>query len=364
MDIQDFGQVWAHFYCPANDGCEAPPVSYNIHSHNFGGIVTLNEVSMRILQMLVAAALLFPAVGQGHCEDAYPTRPVRLIVNFAAGGTADFIARTIQPLVERQLGQPIVIENRGGAGGVLGTDAVAKAPPDGYVVGVGGVGSLAINVAMQERMPYEPLRDLVPVTLLAQMPIVLAASPTLPVNSLRDVIALAKSSGRLSIGHGGNGSAMHLTAQLFNQVAGLELTLVPYKGSAPLAGDVLAGHIPLGVIDLGSVSLIKDGLIKPLAVSSSQRASLLPDLPTFGEAGLPGVVSGAWLGVVLPAGTPATTVGKLNSAIAVALNDPDVQRHIRQIGAEPTPTTPAEFDQFIRDEIAKWSKVVASLRTK
>ena len=304
-------------------------------------------------------------VGPSWSDSAYPARPIRMIVNFPAGGTGDLIARAIQPYVERQLGQSVIIENKAGAGGVIGTDAIAKAAPDGYVVGFGGTGSLAINVALQEKMPYDPLKDLVPVSLLADIPFVLAASPSFSASSVRDVIALAKRTpDRVSIGHGGNGSAMHLTAQLFNQMAGLDLTLVPYKGSAPLANDILAGHVPLGVMDMSSISLIKAGQIKPLAVSSGRRIPALPDVPTFAEAGLPGVVSSAWLGIVVPAGTPAAIVAKLNEAITNALKDPDVQERIRRVGAEPMPSSPVEFEQFIRSEIAKWTTVVVAMRAK
>jgi tripartite-type tricarboxylate transporter receptor subunit TctC len=321
---------------------------------------------VRLFRTFVPVAFLLACpVGAAWSDAAYPAGPIRLIVNFPAGGTGDLIARAVQPYIERQLGQPIIVENRAGAGGVIGTDAVAKAAPDGYLVGFGGTGSLAINVALQEKMPYDPLKDLVPITMLADIPFVFAASPSFGPNSVRDVIALAKATpDRLSIGHGGNGSAMHLTAQLFNQTAGVDLTLVSYKGSAPLANDILAGHSPLGVMDMSSVSLIKAGLIKPLAVSSERRVSALPDVPTFAEAGLPGIVSSAWLGIVAPVGTPAAIVAKLNAATTNALKDPDVQERIRKVGAEPMPSSPDEFAQFIKSEIAKWTRVAVATRAK
>jgi tripartite-type tricarboxylate transporter receptor subunit TctC len=315
-------------------------------------------MSISLHSLLATALLLAGSPASVQAAPDYPTRPVRLIVNFPAGGTGDLIARTIQRRVEQHLGQPLIVENRAGAGGVLGTDSVAKAAPDGYVIGMGGTGSMAINVALNEKMPYDPLGDLVPITLLADIPFVLAAARSVPVNSVDDVIALAKAKpDALSIGHGGNATAMQLTAQLFNQMAGLNVALVPYKGSAPLAADVLGGHVSLAVMDLSSISLIKAGQIKALAVSSRQRVAVLPTVPTIAEAGLPGFESGAWLGIVAPAGTPSNIITKRNEAIVSALKDPAIIERIRAVGVEPAPTGPTEFGDFIRHEITKWTKV-------
>ena len=314
---------------------------------------------------LSAAVLLVLSLGLGMSTGAqaesYPAKPIRLIIGFPPGGSSDTVARAMQPHLEKRLGQPIVIENRAGAGGVIGLDAVAKSPPDGYVIGVGAAGALVVNVSLREKMPFDPLTDLAPISGLAITPFILASPLSFAPSTLAEVIALAKEKpGGLSIGHGGNGTAMHLTAQLLNHMAGVSITLVPYRGTGPVTQDVLAGHIELGITDIPSaISLIEAKRIKIFAVSSAQRVSTLPDVPTFSEAGLPGYESVGWFGFVAPAGTPADIIAKLNGAIVAALEDADVVDQIRKIGAEPMPYEPAAFGRFMRSEVAKWAKVVA-----
>ena len=314
-------------------------------------------------RILACAAALCATLhlGIALAAEPYPTRPIRLLISFPPGGSSDVVARAMQPHMERRLGQPVVIENRPGGGGVIGVDAVAKAAPDGYVIGLGAAGALAVNVSLREKMPYDPLTDLAPITLLAQIPFILTAPASLPENSLREVIARAKANPEgLSIGHGGNGTAMHLTAQLLNQMGGVNVTLVPYRGSGPVAQDVVAGHVPLGVVDIpSSISLIEAGRVKALGVSTSRRVASLPDVPTFAEAGLPGYESIGWFGLVAPAGTPDEIIAKLNAAVAAGLTDPATQEQIRKVGAEPAPGTAKEFAAFIKSEIAKWAQVVA-----
>jgi tripartite-type tricarboxylate transporter receptor subunit TctC len=298
--------------------------------------------------------------------EPYPAKPIRVVVTFPPGGQTDVVARAIQPYLENRLGQPVVIDNRPGAGGMIGVDAVAKAAPDGYVIGVGPMGALSVNMSLQEKMPYDTLKDLVPVSMLTTTPFVMAAPLSSKVNSVGEVIALAKSKpDSLSIGHGGNGTAMHLTALLFNHMAGVNVTLVPYRGSALVFGDVVAGHIPLGVGDItAGLAVIRSGQVKPLAVSSRKRDPSLPDVPSFAESGLPGYEAMGWVGGVAPAGTRADVVAKLNEAVVGALKDPVVAERMRAVGAEPYPTSPEEFGQFIRAEIAKWAKVVAQAGLK
>src|SRR5215470_2446307 len=287
----------------------------------------------------------------------YPSRPIRLIVTFPPGGATEIMARALQPQLEARLGQPIVIENRAGAGGAIGLDAVAKAAPDGYVLAIGAAGALAIDVSLNEKLPYDPFKDLTPISGLAQTPFVLAAPLAFPGNSIADVIALARTApASVSIGHGGNGTVMHLAAQLFNHMAGLDITLVPYRGTGPVVQDLLAGHIPLGIADTPStLGQIEGKRIKALAVSSRNRFPLLPDVPTFGEGGLPGYESIGWFGFVAPAGTPPEIIARLNAAIVAALGDPGVRKRIRSLGAVPMPTTPEGFGQFIRGEYRKWA---------
>jgi tripartite-type tricarboxylate transporter receptor subunit TctC len=313
---------------------------------------------MRRFIRLAAAAALGLGLHAGAAAETWPVKPIRIIVTFPPGGQTDVVARAIQPYLEKQLGQPVVIDNRPGAGGTIGVDAVAKAAPDGYLLGVGPMG--ALTVGLQEKLPYDTLKDLIPVSLLTTTPFVLAAPLSSKLNSVADVIAAAKAkSQNLSIGHGGIGSAMHLTALLFNHMAGIDIPLVPYRGSAPVFADVVAGHIPLGVGDnTAALAVIRSGQVKPLGVSSAKRDASMPDVPTFAEAGVPGYEAMGWFGVVAPAGTPPEIMAKLNEAVVGALKDPTVAARMRAVGAEPYPTTQEEFARFIRREIDKWGRVV------
>jgi tripartite-type tricarboxylate transporter receptor subunit TctC len=311
----------------------------------------------------LAAAFLFLAAGPVL---AFPDRPNRLIVGFPPGGSADLVARAIQPIVEKRLGQPLIIENKAGAGGVIAADVAAKATPDGHMIALAGAGALAVNVSLNEKMPYDPVKDLAPVTLLAAIPFVLIAPASSPANSVAEVAALAKAKpDSFSIGHGGNGTAMHLSAQLFNQMAGVSATLVPYRGSTPVASDVLAGHVPLGISDITSaIALIRAGQIKALGVSTLRRTTALPEVATISESGLPGYESIGWFGIVASAGTPPEIVAKLNAAIVAALDDPGVKERLIAVGVEPAPMSPEKFGAFIRSEIVKWSDVIAKAGPK
>jgi tripartite-type tricarboxylate transporter receptor subunit TctC len=297
---------------------------------------------------------------------AYPDRPIRLLISFPPGGSTDAMARIVQPGVEKLLGQPLVIENRAGAAGLIAIDAVAKAPPDGYVIGLGGTAALGSNHGFQAKPSYEPRKDVVPVTGLAGSPFVLAASPSFQGKSLQDVIALAKAQGdKLTIGHGGNGTLMHLTAALFNQMAGIKAALVPYRGMAPVVTDLIGSHVAFGIIDPPSgMSALEAGKIKAVAVTSAKRFARLPEVPTFAESGLARFESNGSFGVVAPAGTPADVIAKLNGAFVRVLNDPDVVKRIRELGGEPIPMTPDAFAAFIRTETEKWLKVAAALSVK
>src|SRR5258705_4772919 len=233
----------------------------------------------------VLVACVGAAMGNSPAVSAYPERPIRLIVSFPPGGSSDAMARIAQPGLERLLGQPIVIENRAGAGGMLAIDVVAKAPPDGYVLGLGGAGALGTNLALQEGMPYDPRKDVAPVSGLAGSPFILAAAPSFQGASLRGVIAQAKTLGeKLSIGHGGNGTLMHLTAEMFNQMAGTKVQLIPYRGIAPVVTDLIGGHVTLGIVDPPSaLAAIEAGQIKAVAISSAARFPRMKDVPTFAE---------------------------------------------------------------------------------
>lgn len=293
------------------------------------------------------------------CHAGYPEQLIKVIVTFPPGGSADIVIRTLEPVVAAELKQNIVIENRAGAGGNIGMAAVAQARPDGYTLGVAPAGALTVNPHLGQGMPFDP-KDLAPITLLAEIPFVLVASGEVPARNVAETAALARAKpGKLSIGHGGNATAMHLTAALFAQKAGVAMELVPYRGTAPATVDVLAGHVPFAVLDIpASRQLILDGKLKAIGVSSARRLPSLPDVPTLAESGLAGFESVGWFGLVAPAGTPAEIVARLNEAFVKALKDPSVVEKIRTLGAEPAPMSPGQFARFIASESEKWSRLV------
>jgi tripartite-type tricarboxylate transporter receptor subunit TctC len=314
--------------------------------------------------LVVVLSLLLSAI---ETANAYPDQPIKIIVTFPPGGSADIVIRALQPALSESLQQPIVIENRAGAGGNIGIGVVAQAAPDGYTLGVAAAGVLTVNPHLNRAaMPFDPIKDLAPVTMLAEIPFVLVASQTSEIASVADLVAKARSqAASLSIGHGGNGTAMHLTSALINQKAEVAIQLIAYRGTAPAAVDVLAGHIPLAVLDIpASQQLIRDGKLRALGVSAAKRVGFLPDVPTLAEQGLSGFESVGWFGLVAPAGTPSDIIGKLNAAFVKALSDPAAIEKIRVLGAEPAPSSPEAFVQFIQSESAKWGKLIAEAGIK
>jgi tripartite-type tricarboxylate transporter receptor subunit TctC len=314
----------------------------------------------------LAASICLPALVPGAAR-AYPDQPIKIIVTFPPGGSADIVIRALQPRLAEDLHQTIVIENRSGAGGNIGIGAVAQAAADGYTIGVAAAGVLTVNPHLNRAaMTFDPLKDLAPVTMLAEIPFVLVASPQANVSSVTELIAAAKSRpGELSMGHGGNGTAMHLTSALFTQKADVKIQLISYRGTAPAAVDVLAGHIPLAVLDIpASQQLIRDGKLKALGVSAAKRVAFLPDVPPLAELGLRDFESVGWFGLVAPAGTPPDIIGRLNAAFQKALSDPTAADKIRVLGAEPAPSSPEKFAEFIRSESVKWGKLIADAGIK
>ena len=345
--------------------------------NNMRAVGTLFVARLFVAKLLVASLFFGCLCATLSCTpaSAFPDRPIRLLVSFPPGGSTDAMARMVQPGVERLLGQPLVIENRPGAGGLIAIDAVAKSAPDGYVIGLGGTAALGSNAAFQvttqqataqnapaqQTTTQEVRKDVAPVTGLAGSAFILAAPTSFQGKSVRDLIALAKARPDLSLGHGGNGTLMHLTAEMFNQMAGTKVQLVPYRGIAPVVTDLVGNHVALGIIDPPSgMAQIEAGQIKTIAVSSAKRFPRLPQIPTLAESGLPGFESNGWFGIVAPAGTVPDVIATLNTALVKVLNDPDVVERIRALGAEPMPMTPVEYGAFIRTEIDKWSKVVGA----
>ena len=315
---------------------------------------------MKLLAWLSAALLATAAQAQD-----YPSKPIRFIVSFPPGGSSDLIARAIAPRMAERMGQPVLVENRPGAGGMIGVEMVAKAPPDGYTIGLAAAGALSSNISLYPSMPYHPERDLAPVSMLAMIPFFLVAHPSQPA-SLKELIDTAKARpGMIAYGYGGNGSTMHLAGELFNMMAGVTLQPVPYKGSGPVSTDVLGGQVPLGVVDVPSaIAHVRAGKMRALAVTSKRRISAAPEVPTFEEAGVPGYEAIGWFGAVAPAQTPADIVNRLNREIAAALSVPEIRERALAAGAEPLTTTPQEFAAIIREETRKWALVIRTAGIK
>ena len=297
---------------------------------------------------------------------AWPAKPVRMIVTFPPGGSADATVRIVAPKLGERLGQQVVVDNRPGAGGNIGLAALAKADPDGYTLGVGAAGGLAANAALYAKMPFDAQKDFVPISLLAHIPFVLVVPAASPLKSVADLLAQAKAEpGKVAVGHGGNGTAMHLSVQLLKLLAQVDLTEVAYKGSGPVALDVVGGQVPAGMLDLPSVlQHVRSGKVRALAVTGSARLAQLPDVPTLAEAGVKGYESTGWFGVVAPAATPPQVVARLQSEMRAVLTDAEVIAGARAAGVELSPTTSAEFGRFIAAETVKWADVVKRSGTK
>jgi tripartite-type tricarboxylate transporter receptor subunit TctC len=310
----------------------------------------------RTLATLGAIALCSIAMAQ----DSYPRQSIKMVVTFPPGGSADTIVRMLVPKLNEDLGQSVVVENRPGAGGNIGMGLVAQSPPDGYTMGVGAAGALSANSSLYSQMPFDARKDFRGVTLLAAIPFVLVGNPSVPARTVGELVAFAKEKpGALSVAHGGNGTAMHLSTALFSQMAGIRVTEVPYRGSAPAAMDAISGQVMLAMVDLpSSLQHIRAGKLVAYAVTSPQRLTQLPDVPTMSEAGLPGYDSTGWFGVVTPAGTPPTVISRMNAAITAALRDPDIQGRMRDSGVEPSPSSPDAFEAYIAAETEKWADVI------
>jgi tripartite-type tricarboxylate transporter receptor subunit TctC len=308
--------------------------------------------------------LLFFCCTSGLAQ-SWPAKPLRFIVSFPPGGSSDLIVRAIAPRMSERLGQTVVVENRAGAGGMIGVDAVAKAAPDGYVIGLAAAGALSSNVSLYPSMPYHPEKDLAPISMLALIPFFLVAHPSQPA-SLNELVQAAKARpGALSYGHGGQGSTMHLAGELLNMMAGVRIQAVPYKGSGPVSADVLGGQVPLGVVDVPSALVhVKAGKLRALAVTTKRRISAAPEVPTFEEAGLPGYEAIGWFGAVAPAATPPAVIERLNAEIRAALAAPEVRERALAAGAEPFANSPREFAELIREETRKWAEVIKAAGVK
>jgi tripartite-type tricarboxylate transporter receptor subunit TctC len=315
----------------------------------------------RILAGLAASLLATAALAQG-----YPAKPIRLIVPFAAGGGNDNVARLVGKQLSGSLGQQLVIDNRPGAGGVLGAELAAKAAPDGYTLFLGGVGSHAVNPNLNERLPYDPIRDFAPVVLLAQAPLVLVVHPSVPADSFKAFVALARARpGQLNYASNGNGSSSHLAAVMFDSMAGVDMVHVPYKGLSPALTDLLSGRVQLMFSSVVAIlPHIRAEKLRGLAVTGARRLSSMPDLPTIAESGLPGYEASSWYGVLAPAGTPREIVVKLNTEFVKALAQPEVRTSLLAEGAEPVGGTPEQFAAHIRSEMERLGKLIREAKIR
>ena len=320
---------------------------------------------MRTLQRLVLGLIVALSATCASAQ-AYPSKPIRLVVPYPPGGTTDILARDVGQRLTETLGQSVVIDNRPGAAGNIGTEMVAKAAPDGYTLLMGTVNTHAINAGLYAKLPYDHIKDFAPVILVARVSNVLEVNPSVPVYTVADLIKLAKEKpGQLNFASSGSGTSIHMSGELFKTMAGVDMVHVPYKGSAPAISDLAGGQVQLMFDNLpSSLAMIKAGKLRAIAVTSAQRAPALPDIPTIAESGLPGFEATSWFGVVAPAGTPPAIISRLNSEIDKWLQSPEGKEKLLTQGAVPAGGTPEQFAAHIRTETDKWAKVVKASGAK
>ncbi|MPZ46923.1 MAG: tripartite tricarboxylate transporter substrate binding protein [Betaproteobacteria bacterium] len=312
----------------------------------------------RIGLSLFALALSISAVAT-HAQ-TYPQRVVRFVVPGPPGGATDILARTVGQKLTEAWGQPVIVDNRTGASGIIGTEYAARAAPDGYTLLMGHSGTHAINVSLRKTLPYHPVKDFAPITLVATAPNILLVHPSLPAKSVKELIALAKGRPRdLTYASAGVGFSQHLAGELFATMAGIKMLHVPYKGSAPALTDVIAGNVLLMFPNIpASLPHIQSGRLRALGVTALERSSVVPQVPTIAESGLPGYEAIAWFGVFAPAGLASDLVARLNADIVRILTQPEVRERITRLGADPVGNTPEQFGQYVQKEITKWAKVI------
>ncbi len=311
--------------------------------------------------------ILFLASAPGLYAQTYPTKAVALVVPYASGGATDLLSRVVAPKLGDALSQSVMVLNKGGAGGNIGADFVAKSRADGHTLLIGTIGTHAINGSLYANMPFDPVKDFVPVSLMLTNQLVLLVHPSVPARSVAELVAYSKSGkAKLFFGSAGNGSSHHLAGELLKARSGLDMTHLPYKGSGPALIDLMAGTIQVLFVDIaGALPHIKSGKIVPLAVGGAKRSALLPELPTIAEAAnLPGFEVSAWMGLFAPAGTPSAIVSQLNTALNKLLASTDVRERFAALGAEPLGSSPEEFAAHIRSETTKWSRLVKETGTR
>ena len=310
--------------------------------------------------LLAACCGVLIALTANAADKSYPTKPIRIIVPFAPGGPTDIVARTVGQQLNVSLGQPVVIDNRPGAGGVVGADLAAKSAPDGYTLLLCSTGAMAINPGLMTKMPYDALRDLAPITLVVTIPYLLLVNPSFPAQSVKDVLALARAKpGQLNYGSAGTGTTSHLAMELFRSMANIQVTHIPYKGSALAATDLVGGQLQL-LFDAppSSLPFVRSGKLRAIGISTLKRTALLPDMPTINEAGVPGYEVLTWSGICAPSGTPRPVITQLNRAIVDGVTSRETRERFVAIGADVVANSADECGRFIRAELTKWSRVI------
>jgi len=310
---------------------------------------------------IVVSFALAVCMASGALAQNYPSRPIRFIVPFPPGGGTDIYARIIAPKLSEALRQQVVVDNRSGAGGALGAELAAKAPPDGYTIWIGQTSNLTIGPAMRSKNSYDPLKDFAPISLLSKAPQVMVVNADSPLTSLKDLVALARSSpsGTLTYATAGIGGSSHLNGELLNQMAGVNITHVPYKGASPAMVDLRGGRVTyMGTTLASAAHFVKEGKIRGIATTGATRARMLPDVPTVAEQGYPGFESISWLGILAPANVPRAIVERLNKEIVLILGNADVQKLVLAEGGEIMVSTPEEFSALMRSELPKWARVI------
>jgi tripartite-type tricarboxylate transporter receptor subunit TctC len=307
----------------------------------------------------IAGLVLASLAAFAHAQ-AWPSKPIKYVVPFAPGGTTDILARTVGEKLALALGQPVVIENKPGAGGGVGAEFTAKAAPDGYTIMGGTISTHAINASLYDKLPYDPVKDFVAITLIARVPNMLVVNPSVPAGSVKELIALLKANpNKYTFASSGNGTSQHLSGELFKSMAGVEMQHIPYKGSPPALQDVVGGQVTMTFDNITTAwPLAKAGKLRALAVTTATRSAIAPEVPTLAESGLPGFEVGSWQGVFAPAGTPPAIVRRLNVEIVKILNLPDVKERLVGLGAEPVGNSSEEFSAMVKGEVVKWADVV------
>jgi tripartite-type tricarboxylate transporter receptor subunit TctC len=325
----------------------------------------MHKTGKRSLLTLIAVAVAFGLTRPTAAQE-YPVKNITFIVPYAAGGNGDIRGRQVSQRLAAILGKPVVVENKSGAGGNIGTDAIAKAAPDGYTIGMGNFAPLSVNAALFKSLPFDPKKDLLPVALIERGPLVLMVNPKSTYKTAQDIVAAAKAKpGVLTIANGGIGGSHHLSAELFKQSAGIDMISVAYKGGSPATTDLMAGNVEMMFEQMyAAAPSIASGKLRAIAVTAKTRLAQYPQVPTFGEAGFPAVEVQNWQGVIVPKGTPAAIIARLNDAVNKALKEPDMREKITSQGNEAVGGTPQEFAQLIASESEKWGKVVREAKIK